>query len=310
MFLPKFKIISDLVRFTKRITLPGFDGVPIFDVAQFFYKEVFQGDIQTRARSIAFSFFLALFPAVIFLFTLIPYVPIAGFQEKLLSTIQSFLPYNTNQSVVETIEEIITRQNSGLLSFGFLFALFVSTNGVNSLIISFDRRKTDAEKRKGYRQRLVAIYLTLLMAVLVCIAIVLIIVTEVALHFISQHIINLSQGGVYLLLAGKYIVLLLLSFTAISSFYYFGPSGGTKRWRFFSPGSILATFLITITSLVFNFFIMHFGNYNKIYGSIGTLIVILIFFNFNCLQLLIGFELNVAIEKAKLKPGKVKLKSG
>ena len=308
MSLFEFKVVSQIIRTTKRITLPGFAGVPIFDVAKFFYHRVFKGGIQTRSRSIAFSFFLALFPTVIFLFTLIPYVPIEGFQDRLLTMIQSFLPYNTDRSVMETIEEIIKRQNSGLLSFGFLFALFVSTNGVNSLITSFDESLDYIEKRKGYRQRLIAVYLTILLAILVCIAIVLIIITEVMLHFISKNIINLSQSSVYLLLAGKYIILLILSFTAISSLYYFGPSGGTKRWRFFSPGSILATFLITITSIGFNFFIQHFGQYNKIYGSIGTLIVILVFLNFNCLQLLIGFELNNSIEKAKLKPGKINLK--
>ena len=189
-----------------------------------------------------------------------------------------------------------------------MLALFVSTNGVNSLIASFDESVDHIEKRKGYKQRLIAVYLTILLAVLVCIAIVLIIITEVLLHFISKNIINLSKSSVYFLLAGKYLILLILSFTAISSLYYFGPSGGTRRWRFFSPGSILATFLITISSIGFNFFIQHFGQYNKIYGSIGTLIVILVFLNFNCLQLLIGFELNNSIEKAKLKPGKINLK--
>ena len=308
MKLLQHKYVSQFIGFTQRITLPGFSGVPIFDVARFFFKEVFKGDIQTRARSIAFSFFLALFPAIIFLFTLIPYVPIEGFQDRLLVMIQSFLPYNTNQTVMETIEEIIKRQNGGLLSFGFLFALFVSTNGVNSLIVSFNESLDYIEKRKGYKQRLVAIYLTILIALLVCIAIVLIIITEVMLHFISKNIINLSSSDVYLLLAGKYIILLILSFTAISSLYYFGPSGGTKRWRFFSPGSILATFLIAITTIGFNFFLQHFGQYNKIYGSIGTLIIILVYLNFNCLQLLIGFELNNSIEKAKHKPGKIKLK--
>src|SRR5690606_1902820 len=241
-------------------------------------------------------------PTIIFLFTLIPYVPIEGFQTKLLELIRSVLPYNTYDTAYQTIEEIIVRQNRGLLSFGFLLALIVSTNGVFALIGGFDKT-VEHQKRKGYKQRLVALYLTLLIAVLLVIAIVLIIVTEITLHYINTHVINLSQSSVYLLLAGKYLVLLLLSFIAISSLYYFGPSGGTKKWQFFSPGSILATFLIAVTSIAFNFFIMNFGQYNKIYGSIGTLIIILIYLNFNCLQLLIGFELNNAIEKARLKPG-------
>jgi membrane protein len=291
------KIIST----TKRITLPGFQGIPIYDVGVFFLKEVFKGDIQIRARAIAFSFFLAIFPSIIFLFTLIPYLPIDGFQERLLSLLHSFLPYSTYDMAYQTIEEIIVRQNGGLLSFGFILALFVSTNGVFALIEGFNKT-THHEKRKGWRQRLVALYLTLLLAILLIFSIVLIIFTEVTLHYVNSHIISLQKSSVYLLLTGKYVVLILISFTAISSLYFFGPSGGSKKWRFFSPGSILATILIGITSIGFNFFIMNFGQYNKIYGSIGTLIVILIYLNFNCLQLLIGFELNNAIEKAKLKP--------
>lgn len=297
-----FTYLRKLIAYTRQFSFPGFKGIPIYDVGVFFSKEVFRGDIQIRARAIAFSLFLALFPSIIFLFTLIPYVPIEGFQTKLLELIRSVLPYNTYDTAYQTIEEIIVRQNRGLLSFGFLLALIVSTNGVFALIGGFDKT-VEYQKRKGYKQRLVALYLTLLIAILLVIAIVLIIVTEITLHYINTHVINLSQSSVYLLLAGKYLVLLLLSFTAISSLYYFGPSGGTKKWQFFSPGSILATFLIAITSIAFNFFIMNFGQYNKIYGSIGTLIIILIFLNFNCLQLLIGFELNNAIEKARLKPG-------
>ncbi len=309
MSILQFKTLRPVIAFTKRISLPGFEGIPIFNVAEFFLKAVFRGDIQIRSRAIAFSFFLALFPSIIFLFTLIPYVPIEGFQAQVLGLIQYLTPYNTYEAARETIEEIINRQNSGLLSFGFLFALFVSTNGVNSLLNSFNRSLHYLEKRKGFKQRLVAIYLTLLLAILVFIAIVLILSTEIALHFISIHLINISQSSVTLLLLGKYFVLIILCFTAVSSLYYFGPSGGRKKWRFFSPGSILATLLIALTSVVFNFFIQHFGQFNKVYGSIGTLIVILIYINFNCLQLLIGFELNNAIAKAKLTPGNNSLSS-
>jgi len=200
---------------------------------------------------------------------------------------------------------------------GFILALFVSTNGVLALIEGFNKTIMH-EKRKGWNQRLVALYLTILLATLLIIAILLIIITEVILHYFNNHILNLNQNSVYLLLAGKYLILILLCFTAISSLYFFGPSGGSKKWHFFSPGSILATILIAVTSIAiliavtsiaFNFFILNFGQYNKIYGSIGTLIVILIYLNFNCIQLLIGFELNNAIEKAKFKPNTEEIKS-
>ena len=301
-FLFRIKLFREALSLSKRISLPGFDGISIFNVASFFLKELFEGDIQTRARSIAFSFFLALFPTVIFLFTLIPYVPIAGFQEKLLSSLQSFFPYNTYDAARTTIEEIVTNQNGGLLSFGFLFAVFVSTNGVNSIISSFDKTLFAEHKRSGIRKRIVALYLTCLLAVLTIIAIVLIIATELVLLFINKEILSLDRSSVYLLMIGKYLILVILCFTAISSLYYFGPSGGRNKFRFISAGSTLATILVLLTSICFNFFIQNFGNFNKVYGSIGTLIVILIYINFNCLQLLIGFELNNSINKAKIKP--------
>lgn len=300
----RLELFKRILNTSKHITLPGFDGISIYNVASFFIKEVFEGDIQTRARSIAFSFFLALFPTIIFLFTLIPYIPIVGFQEKVLANLQSIFPYNTYDAVKSTIEEIITQQNGGLLSFGFLFALFVSTNGVNSIISSFDKTLFAGNKRSGFKKRVVAIYLTFLLTLLIVIAIVLIITTEIVLHFISREIISLDKSSVYLLLGGKYLILIILCFTAISSLYYFGPSGGRRKFRFISAGSTLATVLMILTSVGFNFFIQHFGQFNKIYGSIGTLIVILIYINFNCLQLLIGFELNNSIDKAKIKPVK------
>lgn len=297
----KNKVQRKSIEFSKRLILPGFDGIPLYDVAKFLGKAVFKGDIQMRARSIGFSFFLALFPAVIFLFTLIPYIPIDGFQDKLLASMQAFFPYNTYETARETIEGIVKRENGGLLSFGFLFALYVSTNGVMSMINSFDATIHAHTKRTGLKKRMVALYLTLLLSLLVVIAIVLIIVTEIALHFINTKITDMDRSSVYLLLGGKYLILLILSFTAISSLYYFGPSGGRKKFRFISAGSTLATLLIALTSLGFNYFIQHFGQYNKIYGSIGTLIIILVYINVNCMQLLIGFELNNSIDKAKLK---------
>jgi membrane protein len=304
-FLFRLRIFKEIIAVSKKISLPGFDGISIYNVASFFLKEVFQGDIQIRARAIAFSFFLALFPTVIFLFTLIPYLPIEGFQEKLLSGLQSAFPYNTYEAAKSTIEEIVTNQNGGLLSFGFLFAMLVSTNGVNAIISSFDKTISASHKRSGFRKRLVSIYITLLLSILTVLAIVLIIVTEVALHYISNKIISLDASAVYLLLSGKYLILVILCFTAISSLYYFGPSGGRTKFRFISAGSTLATILVILTSIGFNFFIQHFGQFNKVYGSIGTLIVILIYINFNCLQLLIGYELNNAIDKAKIKPVQV-----
>lgn len=296
-FILKLPLIQQLVDLSKKISLPGFDGLSIFDVLTFFFQRLAEGDVQSRARSIAFSFFLALFPAIIFLFTLIPYIPIEGFQDKLLLLIRDLLPPYTYEASRITIEDIIRHQRGGLLSLGFLFTLYICSNGVLSMINVFN--ETSRHKPvSAYKLRLKAMWLTVYLLILIILAISLLILSEVAVHFLSEKINLTSKAPIYFLLSGKWLLLLALCFTTISSLYYFGTHKHSK-WKFISAGSTLATVLIILTTLAFNYFIVNFGQYNKIYGSIGTLVVILIWINFNCLQLIVGYELNASIEHAK-----------
>lgn len=290
--------LKPLIVLSQHVRLPGFEGLPLYDVLSFFFKRLSEGELQTRARSLAFSFFLAIFPAIIFIFTLIPYIPIPSFPDKLLLLISEFLPASTFEAVKETIEDIIRHQRGGLLSFGFLFALFVSAEGVMNVMTWFNRSFHGKEQRSAWRVRLMAIGLTITLAIFIFLAIGLILTTEFIYFYLeSKHIlVNFMQ--LLFLTAGKWIILLMLSFSAISLLYYYGPSKHEKL-RFISAGSSLATLLIVLTSLGFNYFITNFGQYNKLYGSIGTLIIILIWLYINSLVLLVGYELNVAIRKAR-----------
>lgn len=293
--------IQLLISFLKRLKLPGFEGIPFYSVATFFVQRVKEGELQTRARSLAFSFLLALFPSVIFLFTLIPYIPINNFQTKLLSLISTLLPGNTYESAYKTIEDIVRHQHSGLLSFGFFFALFVSTDGIMALMRWFNRSYHGKDNRPLWKQRFLSIGITLLLASLVIVAILLIIISELIYYYItSKELLLENIFHLLLLQVGKWIILVTLCFTAISILYFFGPSKREKM-KFVTAGSSLATFLLIATSLGFNYFVTNFGSYNKVYGSIGTLIIILIWLYINSLVMLIGYELNVAIRKAKDK---------
>lgn len=298
--LLRFKGIEKIFLLSQKIALPGFDGQPMYKVLRFFVRSLQKSDIQMHARSIAFSFFLSLFPAVIFIFTLIPYIPIDGFQDHLLQIIQDFVPRNTYSEIHQTIEEIIKRQNSGLLSFGFLFALYVSSNGIMSIMNSFNRTFHNQIRRSGFKKRMVSIFLTILISIMMMIAILLIILTELGIHKLIKFYHVRNSWPIILLVTGKWIILIFLCLSAVSSIYYFG-SAGKERWQFFSAGSTFATVLIVVTSIAFNFFIMNFSRYNTIYGSIGTLIIILTYLFFNCLQLLAGFELNASIDRAREK---------
>jgi membrane protein len=277
--------IKPLVSLAEKIRYPGEEHVSLAHVARFFFTGIRKGGIQMRASAISFDFFLAIFPAIIFFFTLIPYIPVEGIQAT------------TFEAVKSTIEDIISQQRGGLLSFGFLFALIVSTNGVNSMIDGFNKSYHGIEVRTGFTKWVTALSLTLLVAVIIIFSITLIIFTELLSAYLAQTDLINSGTNIFMLQTATWVILLATSLVTISSLYYYGPSKKNRR-PFISVGSVTATLLLALTSVVFNYFISNFSQYNKIYGSIGTLIVILVWINFNTLQLILGFELNASIENA------------
>ena len=286
-----------LLRWAKKITLPGFDGLPMYDVFYFFFKGIYEGSITTRAAAIAFSFYLAIFPAIIFVFTLIPYIPIDNFQEQLFSLVASLLPHNAFLSIQETLQDIIMNQRGGLLSFGFFAALIFSTNGINSMMDAFNATWHHIETRTWLAQRLIATILVVILFTLTLLAVSMIVMSEWTMNYLVDHHLLNSEFTIFLLGVGKWIVILALFFFSFSFLYYMAPAK-KSRWRFISAGSSLATILSVLTSLGFSFYINNFGRYNTLYGSIGTILVILMWLYVNSIILLIGFELNVSITGA------------
>ncbi len=294
------KLVQSFISYTKRAALPGFDNMPIFSVAHFFFTGIKKGAIVTRAQALAFSFFLALFPAVIFLFSLIPYIPIKNFQNQLLALIESVLPSNAYEGARITIIDIVKIHHGGLLSIGFFSALYFTTNGFMTLMRGFNSSYHASETRTPFRQRIVAIVLTIILSILVLIATTLIIFSSLVTSKLVYHRILKSKTQIALILIGKWVIVLALFFTAISFLYYYAPTV-KKRWRFISAGSTFATLMSILVSTGFGYFVNNFGSYNKIYGSIGTLIVVMLWMYFNSLILILGFELNSSIDNAKKK---------
>ncbi|HNP49711.1 MAG TPA: YihY/virulence factor BrkB family protein, partial [Bacteroidia bacterium] len=192
--------IRSFINYTKRVALPGFDSLPVYDVADFFFTGIQRGSIVTRAQSLAFSFFLAIFPATIFLFSLIPYIPIHDFQPQLLELIQNILPKNAYESARTTIEDIIKIQRGGLLSFGFLLALYFTTNGFMTMMRGFNSSYHVVETRSPFKQRMVAMVLTFLLTILVIVSTALIIFSELATKYLVKHSILKTKTQVALLL--------------------------------------------------------------------------------------------------------------
>ena len=294
------RLMKPPLRILGGIKYPGEEDISLLDIGRFFVTGLQKGDIQVRARSISFDFFLAVFPTIIFIFTLIPYIPVEGLQERLLLLLQDIMPPNTFKAAETALIDILQQPHGGLLSIGFALALYVSTNGIYSLIESFNASYHGIPVRSAFKQRFVALFLTLMLAMIVLLSLGLIIAAEFVSNYLANE--NLLNAGpkVFLIKSGTWLILVAMSLTMISFLYFYGPSKKNRR-PFISVGSVTATLLLLVTTYAFNYFIGNFGQYNKIYGSIGTLIVILIWINFNSLQLIIGFELNASIENAQRK---------
>ena len=297
------RLVKSAVRFSRKLVIPGFDGMPLYDVADFFINGLQKGALSMRAAAFSYNFFLALFPAIIFFFTIIPYIPIAGFQDNLLELMRSFIPQKAFLAVEGTLFDIVKRPRGGLLSLGFIMAMYFSTNGIHSLIESFNQTRHTLETRSWLKQRLISIVLVFILSLLVIIAIVLISLGPIALDFLVKHDMLRDSFSYYLIIAGKWFVSGFMLFFAFSFLYYLAPSA-RSRFRFISPGSTLSTILTILASVGFNYYVNSISTYNSLYGSIGTLIIIMLWIFFNAMIVLIGFELNVSILNAKMNSGK------
>ncbi|WP_025144744.1 YihY/virulence factor BrkB family protein [Pedobacter jeongneungensis] len=292
------KLYSRFIEWTKGCILPGFSPLPLYTVATFFFREIGKDALVNKSSSLAYSFMLAIFPGIIFLFTLIPFIPIKGFQDQLLNLIQLVLPHNAFDAFETTLKDIIKKQNTGLLSFGFLSALFFATNGVKNLMKAFNKSSLIIETRGWLKQRLIALILTVIICFSIIICISAMALGEVLLNKINDELHLKDSFLVYTIKFTRWALLAILYFITISILYRYGPSH-TKKWRLFSAGSWLATILAFLTIWGFSFYINHFASYNKVYGSIGTLIVVMIWLYLNSLILLIGFELNASVDVSK-----------
>jgi len=292
---PLLELMQKLINGSKAIRPPRFSGLTLYDIGYFFLVETQKSAITTRASAVAFTFFLALFPAIIFVFSLIPFLPIANLHQQLLIELHTLLPQTAYQAAVDTINDLVKTQLNGLLSFGFLVTLYFATNGINALMDAFNQAIHVTETRSFIKQRCVSLFLFVALSALLLTASLLIIFSEVAINYAVDHGLLLSDWGeILLLILGKWSVAFLLLYTAISLLYYFGPVNAAN-YRFISPGALLATVLSITASLMFSYYVNNFDTYNKVYGSIGSIMVIMLWLEFNCLIMLIGFDLNAKI---------------
>jgi len=299
-----WKWIGRLTEWSKHHSLPGFFKVPVYDVALFVYREAKRQDLISRANAVAFSFFLSLFPSLMSMFTLLPFLrqyvfsflPDKGqnFDETLKNEIHELMPGNAGNEIARFIEDLITNPRVGLLSFGFILAIYFASNGMLAMMKSFEKTEERSfKKRKPLQKRLIAVLLTFQLGLLLIASVILIIVGNVLIDGLSS-IISLDKFWEWTLYATRWVIILMLVYTVISLIYRYGVPT-LRKFRMFSPGATLATILSVLSSIAFSFYVDNFSQYNKLYGSFGTIIVTMLWIQINALVLLLGFELNAAI---------------
>jgi membrane protein len=281
---------------TKKIMLPGFEGVPLYDVIRFFKSQIQKVGLNDRARSISFSFLMAIPAATIFICTLIPYLPVSQkISNQLLLLTKDITPNQTTYQLVHNfINDFLNKPRGGLLSVGFLLAIFYSSNAMMGLMRSFNKSLASEMKRNFFQRRLIAIRLTVLVLMLVIGSVLILVTQDELLRYVLKdlHIHNHSARWLFKTL--RWVVIIPLFYFTIAFIYKYAPAV-KKKWKLSSPGTTLATSLLILTTFAFSYWVNKFGTYNRVYGSIGTILILMIVVYLNSMILLIGYELNVSI---------------
>ncbi len=306
--LLKIPVVNILVRLLKGVKFPGFEGLSIYDLLEMYITGIIKGTLSTRASAIAFSLFMALFPLLIFLITLLPfvkeYVGVDDFDSEFLAFLEAFLPSTTGDYFGEIYEQIKNQKREGLLSSSFLISIFLIANGVNAIFGGFENSYHVELTRNFIRQYLYALAIGLLLALLLIISAVSYIYFEInVIQYLSELAgktvgSDINTGDLVGVKIAKVLFFILLTYLVTAILYYFGTAEGRKT-RFFSAGALLTTTLFVLTSYLFGLYVEKFARYNELYGALGGLLILMVFIWLNSNILLLGFELNATLNGFK-----------
>jgi membrane protein len=294
--LLKIPLLRNLVQVLQRVKLPWLEGLSLYDLMELYLVGIVEGGITYHASAVAFSFFMALFPFALFILNLIPFIPIKGFQTDFLEFVKDGVPPNTYDAIYKIINDILNNSHSGLLSSGFLLSIFLMANGISGIISGFESSKHVLVKRGFLRQYVVALGISMVLSFLLIVTVAAIVIFEV---LIQQTILqDVVSDQVPLIEMGRYAFVILMILITSSVLLRFGTKQFNKP-SFISIGSVFTTILIIISSYFFGIWVVQFSKYNELYGSIGTLLILMFYIWINCMILLLGFELNATITKLK-----------
>lgn len=290
--LDRVPVLNKIVHFFKGVRFSVLEGYSLYDLIELYFLGIIRGAFSYRAGSIAFSFFMALFPFALFILNLVPYIPIDNFQVDFMQFIENSVPPTTFGAVESILSDIMNNSYRSLLSSGFLLSIFLMTNGVFAIIGGFESSYHITISRNIIRQYLVALMLSLILSF--------VLLLSVAFYVVLEILMYRFEIDAWLIQSSRSLYLLLIVLMTTSILYKFG-AVETKRVSFISIGSVFTTILYVLTSYFFGVYVLRFARYNELYGSIGTLLVFMFYLWINCMILLLGFELNLAISKLKSK---------
>ena len=294
--LLKIPGLNWLVRLGISIKIPGLQGLSLYDVIEMYIIGIVKGALTSRAGGIAFSFFMALFPFLLFILTLIPFVPIENFQADFLFMIKELLPPNTAESVQDVINDIINNRYGGLLSFGFIASIFLMTNGVTAILGGFEYSYHVKEMRSILKQYFISMGMAILLSLILVLTVAIIVYFQIGIQSLMAK--GWLEDDVFWIEKGRFLFFVILIFVSVSFLYKYGTKQ-VKHNSFFTPGSILTTVLTLLVFKLFAIYVLKFATYNELYGSIGTLLILMLFVWLNSIILLLGFELNASISRLK-----------
>ncbi len=303
-FIQKVKHVSArLLHFVfeigRRIKIPGLQGLSLYDVLEMYGVGIFRGALTMRAGAISYSFFMALFPFLLFVINLLPYIPFIDYQNDFLPFLESVFPPNTLEVFQSTTANIFEEKRGGLLSSSFFFSMFLMANGVNALFSGFQESYHTQININFIKQYLIALWVALLLALFLFLTVIAIPIVEI---YIVKNLTEygLIESDLIGITIAKYAIFTFMFYTVIAMFYYYGSAEESAK-RYFTAGAALSTILFLLNTYLFGIYVQNFAKYNELYGSIGAILILMLYIWLNSNILLLGYELNVSLRKLREK---------
>ena len=305
-----FRFVKRVKQILKNTKIGALEGLSVYELISIYVNGIIKGALGSRASAIAFSLFMALFPLIIFLVTLIPfvipYVKVGNepFDTQFLLFLEAFLPDATGEYFGEIFTEIKEQKNGGLLSSSFLISIFLMANGVNAIFAGFEKSYNIELERHFFKQYAYALMVGLFISLLLLLGAITFVYFEFyILEFLSEWAAktrgyDLTNNDIVGAQIGKVVFLGLISYLSAAILYYFGTAEG-KEVRFFSWGALMTSLLFLLLSFFFGLYLDNFARYNELYGALGGLLILMVFIWLNSNILLLGFELNATLNRLR-----------